>query len=287
MCGIVVATVGMVVMIGWFLDVEMAHADRSWPGHDEVQHRALPGVARRRSRGRNSVTGCAWRRARSVGAIGTVTLAQYVTGWSLGIDEAVLHTDAAADTSTPRSDGGRHRRVPVPRRGRAPRLRARSPPPRDLFGARAAHGRLVGLLGYLFGVRVLYDVGDFSTMAAHTAASMVILAIGLFASTPDGLLAWIVRGDDPGATVLRRILPLALVGVPVVAQVTLHRPTRRVVPDRGRPGVHGGRRLVRRVGGGDAHGPRHQPVARRWRAGERATARAEHEPRGTHRRAHR
>ncbi len=59
-------------------------------------------------------------------------------------------------------------------------------------------------------------------MAAHTAAAMVILGIGLLASTPDGLLAWIVRGDDPGATVLRRILPLALVGVPVVAELTLH-----------------------------------------------------------------
>ena len=79
----------------------------------------------------------------------------------------------------------------------------------------------LGCLGYLFGVRVLYDVGDFSTMAAHSAASIVILAIGLLASDPNGPLPWIVRGDDPGATVLRRILPLALVGVPVVAQVTL------------------------------------------------------------------
>ena len=80
----------------------------------------------------------------------------------------------------------------------------------------------VGSLGYLFGVRVLYDVGNFSSMAVHTAAAMVVLGFGILASTPDGLLTWIVRGDDPGATVLRRILPLALVGVPVVAELTLH-----------------------------------------------------------------
>ena len=79
----------------------------------------------------------------------------------------------------------------------------------------------LGCLGYLFGVRALYDVGDFSTLAAHTAVSMVILAIGLLATSPNGPLPWIVHGDDPGATVLRRILPLALVGVPVIAQATL------------------------------------------------------------------
>ena len=79
----------------------------------------------------------------------------------------------------------------------------------------------LGCLGYLFGVRALYDVGPLSTMAAQTAAAIVILGVGLLASIPGGALAWIVRGRDPGATVLRIVLPLALIGFPVVGELRL------------------------------------------------------------------
>jgi hypothetical protein len=79
----------------------------------------------------------------------------------------------------------------------------------------------LGCLGYLFGARALYDVGPLSTMSAQTAATIVILGVGLLACIPGGALAWIVRGRDPGATVLRIVLPLALIGFPVVGELRL------------------------------------------------------------------
>ena len=217
--GVVVATVGVGVMIGWLLDVDML--TRTAPGLATMKFNtalcfALLGAAV--AAGIHSRVALA--ASVTVGVIGTVTLAEYVTGWSLGIDQAVFH-DSAADTAHP----GRMAllaavclclgaiallSLPLGRRR-----------PATAVALTLITIGWVGSLGYLFGVRVLYDVGDFSTMTVHTAAAIVVLGFGLLASTPNGLLAWIVRGDDPGATVLRRILPLALVGVPVIAELTL------------------------------------------------------------------
>ena len=223
----------------------------------------------------------------TVGAFGTITLAQYVDQvGDVGIDE-LLHADSSADTTYP----GRMAVVT----GVCLCLGVVA-----LLALRVGRHRLVtgsalvmlavgwlGCLGYLFGVRALYDVGDFSTMAPHTAVSIVILAIGLLASTPNGPLPWIVHGDDPGATVLRRILPLAFVGVPVVAQVTLL-------------GEHAGwyqtelglAFMVVVASSGVSLVAMHMArVINRSHddagAGQRAAPRTEHEPGGTHRGAHR
>ncbi len=103
-----------------------------------------------------------------------------------------------------------------------------------LFAIRAHRPRLVvsltvplfvigwlGCLGYLFGVKALYAVGPFSSMAGHTATAIVLLAVGLMASSPDGTLRWIVKGDDPGATVLRRNIPTAVLAMPLLAYLQL------------------------------------------------------------------
>jgi diguanylate cyclase (GGDEF)-like protein/PAS domain S-box-containing protein len=217
--GLVVATVGLGVMVGWLLDVESLK--RIGPGLVTMKFNtafclALLGTAIVAG-GHSPVARVA---SATVGAIATISLAEFVTGWNAGIDEA-LFLDPAAGTIYP----GRMAFVTALclclaaiglvalRLGR-----------RRLVTA-SALGLLtvgwLGCLGYLFGFRALYDVGRFSTMAAHTAAALAILGVGLLASTPNGPLPWIVRGDDPGSTVLRRILPAALVGVPVVAGVTL------------------------------------------------------------------
>jgi diguanylate cyclase (GGDEF)-like protein/PAS domain S-box-containing protein len=217
--GLVVATVGVTVMLGWYLDV--ASLTRTGLGVSAMTFNTavcltLLGVGLAAgARTRAALAACA-----IAGAVGTVTLLEYSTGWNLGIDDAVFR-DAASGVTDP----GRMAVVTAV----CLCLGAFA-----LFALR--HGRRalatgsavvilavgwLGSLGALFGVRALYDFGQFSTMSAHTAAVMSILGVSLLATVPDGVLAWLIRGDDPGATVVRRILPLALVGVPVVAQLTL------------------------------------------------------------------
>ena len=218
--GCAVAIVGLSVMIGWFLDVESL--TQIGPGLVVMKFNTAfclallgAGVAA------GAHTRVALVASLTVGAVGTVTLVQYVTGWSVGIDEA-LYPDSVADTTHP----GRMAVVTAVclSLGVVALLAIRLGRDRLATGSALLLMTLgwLGCLGYLFGVRSLYDVGDYSTMAAHTAAAIVILGLGLLASTPGGVLPWIVRGDDPGATMLRRILPIALVVVPVVAQLTLY-----------------------------------------------------------------
>ncbi|HWM21004.1 MAG TPA: PAS domain S-box protein, partial [Ilumatobacteraceae bacterium] len=216
--GLVVATAGLTVMLGWFLDV----GSLTRVGRDALTLKfntalclAFLGVGvAAGAQTRAALAACV-----TAGAVGTLTLVQYPTGWSLGIDEAVFRDAAGAADPGRMAVGtavclclGAFALISL-------RLGRRS----TATGAAVvilAIGWL-GSLGYLFGVTTLYDVGQPSTMSAHAAAVLSILGVGLLASVPNGVLAWLLRGDDPGATVLRRILPLALVGVPLVAKLTL------------------------------------------------------------------
>jgi diguanylate cyclase (GGDEF)-like protein/PAS domain S-box-containing protein len=217
--GLLVATVGLAVMVGWLLDVESLK--RVGPGLATMKFNtalclALLGIGITAG----SHTLVARVASATVGALATVTLAEYVTGWNVGIDEA-LFADPAAFTTYP----GRMAIITGVCLGLAAMsLRALRLGRRNLVTGTALFLISVGWLGslgYVFGVREFYDVGHFSTMAAHTAATLVVLGVGLLASTPKGPLPWIVRGDDPGATMLRQILPLALIGMPVAAGLTV------------------------------------------------------------------
>jgi diguanylate cyclase (GGDEF)-like protein/PAS domain S-box-containing protein len=218
-CGLVIESLGLFVLIGWILHIDalirLGRGSASMKFNTAFILVLLGG---------GIVAGAGSKIARvacvSVAAIVVVTLGEYVFRWDAGIDETFFH-DVAGGTSHP---------------GRMAVTTALCLlfAAWALFALRSDRPRLVttatlgmmtigwfGCLGYLFGVRALYDVGPFSTMSAPTAAAMVIVGLGLLASTPDGPLAWIARGDDPGATLLRRILPLALIGMPVVGGLRL------------------------------------------------------------------
>lgn len=217
--GLVVEFLGLSVMVGWVL-------------HIDALTRVAPGLATMKFNtacclmllGAALVAGAQTWAARAVSvivaAIATVSLAQYATGLNVGIDEAFFR-DVAGGTSYP---GRMAMTTGICFLLAATALHAlRVDRRRLLTGAALTVFTLgwLGCLGYLFGVRGLYNVGPFSTMAAPTAAAMVILGVGLLASAHDGPLHWIVRGDDPGAMVLRRILPFAFIGVPILAELRL------------------------------------------------------------------
>jgi diguanylate cyclase (GGDEF)-like protein/PAS domain S-box-containing protein len=155
-----------------------------------------------------------------VSGVVIATLMEYALGRSFGIDEALFR-----DTDGGAVSPGRMAVATAVCLGMAVFA---------VIALRRGHARAVtstailmmsigwlGCLGYAFGVRALYDSGQLSTVAPHTAAAIVILAVGLMSSTDRGALWWIAADRDPGATVMRQILPLALLGLPAFAAVRL------------------------------------------------------------------
>ena len=74
----------------------------------------------------------------------------------------------------------------------------------------------VALIGYLYDQDSLYAVGPYSSMALHTALSFVLLSTALLCAGPDrGLMARLSSGE-PGAVMMRRMLPLTL-GIVIIS----------------------------------------------------------------------
>jgi PAS domain S-box-containing protein len=74
----------------------------------------------------------------------------------------------------------------------------------------------IALVGYLYGVRSLYQVGSFSTMSLYSATLLFLIGLGTLAARPTrGFMATLVC-DDLGGVMLRRMLPFAI-GLPILA----------------------------------------------------------------------
>ena len=74
---------------------------------------------------------------------------------------------------------------------------------------------LVALCGYLYGVKSLYSITSFSTMAVHTAAGLLAASLAYFLARPDeGLVSIAANGRNSGLLV-RTLLP-AIIGVPIL-----------------------------------------------------------------------
>jgi len=69
----------------------------------------------------------------------------------------------------------------------------------------------LALIGYLYGVSSLYQIGVYSSMALHTTLSFILLSVGILFSRPEGRLMGTILADTPGGNILRRFLPTAIV----------------------------------------------------------------------------
>jgi PAS domain S-box-containing protein len=157
--------------------------------------------------------------------LGLLTLSEDIFGWDIGIDQ-LLFSDTAAGIGT--AAPGRM----APTTAASFLLAGCSLLVLDvetLRGRRPAQwlALIVGLngwltlLGYGYGVRSLYRVAGYTSVAIHTAAVFCVLAIGvLFARPNRGLMATIVN-DSAGGTLARRLLPAALIVPAVVGWMRL------------------------------------------------------------------
>lgn len=79
----------------------------------------------------------------------------------------------------------------------------------------------VALAGYAYGVSVLYKVGPYSSMAAHTAICFFVLSLAVIAADPSRGIARIVSSDTVAGTLARRLLLTIPVILFVIGWLTL------------------------------------------------------------------
>ena len=73
---------------------------------------------------------------------------------------------------------------------------------------------VVAALGYAYDLQPFYRFAGYTSMAVHTAAGFIVLAIGLIFARPDGLVRVLIS-TGPGTQLSRRLLPVAIL-LPVI-----------------------------------------------------------------------
>jgi PAS domain S-box-containing protein len=69
---------------------------------------------------------------------------------------------------------------------------------------------VTSVVGYTYGVRGLYGVGPFNTMAVHTGVAVAVAGLGVLFLRPCGGYVAVFVGNTAGGVIMRRVLPWAL-----------------------------------------------------------------------------
>ena len=168
-----------------------------------------------------------WRAARLLASlaivIGALTLGEYLLGRNLAIDQLIFRDLSALPTVHP----GR----PAPQTaitfislGWALLLLQGKKTRSRLVGALAGGSfvlTLSAVIYYTFGVSGLDQASGVAPIALLTAVAFLFLCAGIAGSDPDGVFAEVLTSDGPGSVVARRLLPLAVVLLPVIGWLGL------------------------------------------------------------------
>ncbi len=143
-----------------------------------------------------------------VAIIGLYKAAEYLFGLRLGLDLVLLPEQiGAANAIAPNTA------LCMVLLGAALALAdvedAHSGRPDQILALLGALPALLALLGYAYGMP-LYGVPLFVPMALNTALGFALLSAGILASRPDRGLMRLVSSPGPGGTLIRRLLPLAV-----------------------------------------------------------------------------
>jgi PAS domain S-box-containing protein len=166
----------------------------------------------------------AWQRlgfacASVVTAIGLFTAAEFLTGWDLGIDQALVReAPGAVATFSP------GRMAPTSAAcfllcGLALQCIDSSRPGRrrlaELLVVPVALNSLLVAVGYLYGIHSLVGVAPNMAMAVNTSLAFVLLAAGVLLARPDGAFIRLVTSDTAGGSAARRFLPVAVLPIAI------------------------------------------------------------------------
>ncbi|MEG4284974.1 PAS domain S-box protein [Microcoleus sp. A006_D1] len=74
----------------------------------------------------------------------------------------------------------------------------------------------LGLIGYIYGKALFYQIGPHTGMALHTAAALMLLSLGILFANPERGLIAVIASDRAGGIMARRLLPQAIIIPPLV-----------------------------------------------------------------------
>ena len=223
--GAYVLAVGVLTLLGYALDVRRLS---DWYDHgismfpNAAACGALSGVAILML---GTTPHRKWRRialrlfAATVGLVGGLTLLQHLTGVNLGIDTLLFERDWGRRAAAAPMRMGPPASSSYLITGLSLLLATDGPRARQLA---SALGILIvvisslSLVGFWFGADQLFGVARFTGIALQTSTVLAAIGIGLIASVPEGGLAKILRRDDPGGVIVRRLL-LPIVAIPLTA----------------------------------------------------------------------
>ena len=163
--------------------------------------------------------------AMAVVLIGSLTLFEYASGRSLGLDE-LLFRDVPFPVAT--SHPGRmavNTALSFVLAGLALLLvdvRWGIVEAHEVLAFAASIGPLAALLGHAYGVRSLYGLVPFTHMAPHTVGAFIVLCTGVLLLRPTRGLIGIATSPGPGGIMSRRLLPAAVAIPIVVGWLRLH-----------------------------------------------------------------
>ena len=154
-------------------------------------------------------------------AITALTLVEYVAGVGLGIDQLLVADPTVAGGNPP----GRM----APTSAFCLALLALSLGAARLgrvVAARTLHLAAfflaaIAILGYAYDVEQLYDVAAYATMALHTAVLVLLVSLAVDLSLPGSLARAAVSDEGPAGQLVRRFVPLALLGLPAIGLLRL------------------------------------------------------------------
>jgi diguanylate cyclase (GGDEF)-like protein len=227
-CSLVIGTFAIIVLVGWHI-------------HSLPLMCVLPGFITMKANSAIGFLACsialpltlgkrrslaAWPAA-CAGLLGAATLFEYIRG-DLGIDEFVFKDPYSAHFA------GRMAPITAANfiivslavlfilRGR----RGAS----QVFFAVLGFSSLFAVLGYAYGVPLLYGSNRYTAMALHTGASFLLLALGGLAASSDGGLLALVWIEGPSTYLVRRLLPASVLIPALTGLVILRNPISRIDP---------------------------------------------------------
>lgn len=92
----------------------------------------------------------------------------------------------------------------------------------------AAASSALALMGYAYGVKSFYDIGSYIPMSLHTAATFLIVSIGVLCARPARGIMAIVSSPSSGGMVVRRLLPAVLIAPAAIGWLRIAHLHRRI-----------------------------------------------------------
>lgn len=138
--------------------------------------------------------------------VGLLTLAEYILGVNLGIDQLLLTDNATTDSAIHPGRMAPATALCAVATGVSLFLLGLKPRISQAFALVTLLTALIAFVGYVFDVGTLRTVGAYTSMAIHTVISFMLLSLGIMAAQPSAGFTNILASDTAGGTVSRSML---------------------------------------------------------------------------------